>query len=163
MKKTKSITKALLLLLGITVTYMDERFSALGEEKAENQYFCFFGGVYKEEKGKCVSVFEETLSVLKKAEPKKADVTIKTATVIYSVTAKKGDGCLSLTKNTKKPLSLGQCRELARTSLRIKNKTTGNQNARSQESMIHIGDTWELIQVGPESDKVLLWSVPKKG
>lgn len=148
----KKISVVFFMLFVLISFFKKDIFPVYAREAAENQYYCFFASVYSKEKDRCVSIFEKDISLMSFSDKKK----IVKGRVLYSLKVKEGDSCISVTKNTLKPLNFKECCSLF---VDISKKT---DTPIKKDPILYAGDTWELIEFDNGGNKKIAWSIIKK-
>lgn len=117
---------------------------------SSKQYFCPFMLVYRKDLDACVvPYFEET-------EPEKFTIATKEIKpkVIDVATARLGDGLVSLTKNTMKPLTAKEAASLAKEYDRYDPKYNG--------AKLYIGEQIFLVKTVVSGQEIYEWKIETK-
>lgn len=110
---------------------------------ATKQYFCALGLVYRKDVGCVIPNFEET-------KPSATVKVIKPRVIDYAV-ARPGDGLISLTRNTKKPLNAEEAASLA--------KEYGRYDPKYKGPKLLIGERIFLFEADVSGQKIPEWKI----
>ena len=147
---------------GLAVVFILSTLGALGNGKLPlaqkqqaggsmaNQYFCELGKKYNPSTDACEPVFEKKDGAKNQARYFVSDHEVSMHVVKRAV-AKKGDGCITITRDSMSPLSLSACENLAGRNGRMFSR--GNL-------LIERGETWYLVEIKEGNITYFDWKIP---
>ena len=153
MIKRRSVPIVLLSLICFFAVGKGEAFTSPGG--AENQVYCFYGGVYQKETDSCVSIFRESSPPMSfnfiQSSP------VREIKVLSIAIIKQGDNCIKLTK-----LSLKECILLGREYGRIPLLFIAANGDKTFDVPLYVGEQIAFVSYVKNGDIRFKYIISKK-
>lgn len=153
MIKKRSMSIFLLLLICFFAIGKEKAFAS--QEGAENQMYCFYGGVYQKETDSCVSIFKETVVSTNFDFPQ--SIPVREIKVLSITVIKQGDNCIKVTK-----LSLKKCILLGRENGRIPLLFIAANGDRTFDVPLYVGEQIAFVSYAKDGEIRFKYIISKK-